>query len=111
MTEFEWLPSGRVRFGGQEIDQNEFEDICIRCGACCGVYDGDPCIHLHRDENWQYYCDQYEDRLGMQRTISGREIECISILEMLDDEWIGDHLCGYKKKLKVGSIETAKSPV
>ena len=78
--------------------EQKYEDMCIRCGACCGAYDGDPCSHLRRDSRNQYYCDDYENRLGMQRTINGTRFKCVMIKEILHEYWIGDHLCVYKKK-------------
>lgn len=67
-----------------EIHEKEqlrrFEDICKRCGECCGSRDGNPCTNLAQDAATEkYYCKIYEDRLGPQRTASGRVFNCISI--------------------------------
>ena len=79
-----------------------FEDICVRCGACCGAYDGDPCEHLKKNGDGTYYCEDYENRLGTHYTIHKVKIECVSIKKklQLDESWIGDELCAYKKLLK-----------
>ena len=77
-----------------------FEDICLRCGACCGAYDGDPCLHLKKDKKGKYYCDIYPNRLGDRKTVSGEEFECVPIKEILNTSWDGDWRCAYKKKIK-----------
>ncbi len=81
-----------------KVQQENLEELCIRCGACCGAYDGDPCVHLKKDNKGKYYCKIYEKRLGKQKTVSGEEFECVSIWEIIRDRWAGDHLCAYKKK-------------
>jgi len=80
------------------MNDRELEELCIRCGGCCGIYDGDPCEHLRRDSDGTTYCAIYKNRLGWHKTVSGRPIECIPIMEKLSDEWIGDHLCPYKRE-------------
>lgn len=78
--------------------ENANENICIRCGACCGSYDGDPCQHLKKDNDGLYYCDDYHNRLGNQRTVNGTKFKCVFIKEILQTNWIGDYLCAYKKR-------------
>lgn len=78
----------------------EFEDICIHCGACCGAFDGDPCEHLRRDGEGTYYYDIYKDRIGTHRTLSGRVMECVPIMDKLSEDWVGDHICAYKRKYR-----------
>ncbi len=80
-----------------EKDIIYWEDLCILCGACCGAYDGDPCEQLRRDEDGSYYCADYENRLGIHHTIGGKELECIPIKKKLEEDWVGDHLCAYKR--------------
>jgi len=75
----------------------EFEELCIRCGGCCGSFDGDPCEHLRRDDEGTTYCVIYKNRLGWHHTVSGQEMECLPIMEKLAEEWIGDHICAYKQ--------------
>ena len=59
-----------------------FELLCTRCGACCGSEDGDPCVHLQFDEELSvYYCDDYENRLGPQKTRNGLIFNCVPIIE------------------------------
>ncbi|MDO9548994.1 MAG: hypothetical protein Q7J65_08545 [Candidatus Marinimicrobia bacterium] len=79
-------------------DSIYLEDLCICCGACCGSFDGDPCEHLRRDNEGTYYCDIYENRIGTHRTLSGRVMKCVPIMDKLNEDWIGDHLCAYKRK-------------
>jgi hypothetical protein len=78
--------------------EDAHEAVCVRCGACCGAYDGDPCAHLHKDKDGLFYCDSYEDRLGAQKTVSGERFNCVRIVDILRYSWKGDHLCAYKKK-------------
>ncbi len=75
-----------------------WESLCGRCGACCGAYDGDPCEHLRQDEGKKYYCSIYATRFGMHKTISGKDIRCVPIRDILNSSWPGDHCCGYKVK-------------
>ncbi|MFH2024672.1 MAG: hypothetical protein ABIK30_02450 [bacterium] len=79
-------------------EKQEFEDICIRCGACCGSFDGDSCENLRGDNEGTYTCDIYEERIGIHRTLTGRVMECVPNMDKLSEDWIGDHLCAYKRK-------------
>ena len=68
------------------LRQNEaaFEALCVRCGECCGATDGDPCARLCFDEkSARYYCADYENRLGDQRTVSGKIFTCVTIRELI----------------------------
>lgn len=76
-----------------------YEQMCTRCGACCGAYDGDPCRNLCRDNEGYYYCKDYGNRLGMQKTINGVRFKCVMIREIINESWIGDHRCAYKKQI------------
>jgi len=68
----------------QKEEFRRFEDICKRCGECCGSQDGDPCLNLAKDEaTGKYYCKVYENRLGPQRTVSGRVFNCVSISDVM----------------------------
>ncbi len=86
------------------LSEKEFEDICVRCGACCGAYDGDPCEHLRQDKNGNYFCEIYDHRKGSHHTIMGLEMDCVSIVTKLKTSWIGDKFCSYKKMLKNGEL-------
>ena len=86
------------------LTDQEFEDICIRCGARCGAYDGDPCEHLRQDRNGQYYCEIYHTRKGTHYTVMGLEMDCVSIITKLKTSWIGDKYCSYKNMLKKGEL-------
>lgn len=80
-----------------EQKEKEIEDICHRCGACCGAYDDDACSHLQQDDDGLFYCDDYENRLGFQKTVNGTDFKCVYIQEIVNESWVGDHLCAYKK--------------
>jgi len=78
--------------------EESYEAVCLRCGACCGAFDGDPCSHLKKDTEGLHFCDDYEHRLGPQKTVSGKRFNCVYIADILRYRWQGDHLCAYKKK-------------
>lgn len=80
------------------VKDQEWESLCIRCGACCGAYD-DPCVHLKGSGPGHYYCDIYERRLGERTTVGGEKFECVPVREILHTWWPGSHLCAYKKKM------------
>jgi hypothetical protein len=75
----------------------EQETLCKRCGACCGRFESDPCSQLRKDEDGLYSCAVYEKRLGIQKTISGREFTCIPVRKILFESWSGSWKCAYKK--------------
>ncbi|MCK5215101.1 MAG: hypothetical protein KAR05_07085 [Candidatus Omnitrophica bacterium] len=77
----------------------EWEDICISCGGCCGVFDGDPCEDLIMIETGKYYCRTYQDRFGMHKTLSGKSFRCVPVRNVLDKSWPGDMHCSYKRKI------------
>ncbi len=85
--------------------EKELEDLCIRCGACCGSMDGDPCEHLWRDIDNKYFCEIYHNRLGAHKTIYGTKLECVPITEKLHEDWIGQHNCPYKKLFLCGKLK------
>ena len=78
----------------------EHESLCRRCGCCCGVLDGDPCQHLVADGPNAYRCDIYENRIGLHKTKSGKEMKCVPIRDILFESWSGSENCIYKKLLK-----------
>ena len=80
--------------------EKEWENLCAQCGGCCGAYD-DPCLHLRKTLNGKFLCDIYYNRFGPKETVSGEKFNCVPIKEILDEHWNNDHLCGYKKYLKM----------
>jgi uncharacterized cysteine cluster protein YcgN (CxxCxxCC family) len=76
--------------------EEEWENLCIRCGACCGAYQ-DPCKHLKKDSAGRYYCEVYENRFGPRETVNGEKFWCVPIKEVLHTWWPASHLCAYKK--------------
>ena len=89
----------RAYFQGKE---KEWEDMCIRCGGCCGSFD-DPCAHLARDEAGKYYCLIYEERYGDRRTVKGESFRCVHITQVWNTHWKNDYLCAYKQYRKFGT--------
>lgn len=79
-----------------KIKEDEWESLCLRCGACCGAYD-DPCTHLKKDGDGLYYCDIYEHRFGPRVTKGGEEFKCVHIRQLLNRWWPNSHKCPYKK--------------
>jgi len=63
----------------------DFESICSRCGSCCGAYDGDACSNLVNAGGGTYSCKNYEGRLGLQQTVSGKIFTCVPIRELLKE--------------------------
>lgn len=80
--------------------EQKWEALCNRCGACCGIVEGDPCEHLREDGPGRYRCDVYRDRFGEHKTVSGRPLRCVPIRDILHKSWPGDQCCGYKNQTK-----------
>jgi len=79
--------------------EQEWEDLCIRCGGCCGSFD-DPCVHLRKDKHKKYYCEIYETRLGLHKTVGGEEFNCVGVKEIIRTRWKNDHLCACKREVR-----------
>jgi len=63
--------------------ETQYEKRCRGCGAYCGAEDGDPCIHLYFDSvRKRFLCNTYENRLGKQKTVSGRVFTCVLIRDV-----------------------------
>jgi len=82
----------------QDQKYQEYEALCKRCGACCGVLDNDPCEHLKKGPDNGYFCDIYEERFGVRKTVKGKEILCVPIRNMFHKTWWGRIQCAYMKK-------------
>jgi len=80
-----------------------WENLCLRCGGCCGAYD-DPCQHLQLKGNKEYCCDIYDKRFGTQVTVTGEEFDCVYVKQIFHTHWKNDHLCIYKKLQKQGWV-------
>lgn len=94
------LENDELRYAALQQSQEQlWEAKCNRCGACCGVAEGDPCEHLNQDADGKYFCQIYERRFGLHKTVSGREFRCVPIRLILNQSWPGDHLCVYKQKV------------
>lgn len=75
-----------------------FEGTCMRCGECCGSKDGDPCANLVKDDAATiYYCKACKDRLGPQKTVSGKIFNCISIRDIVKMDLLRPN-CTYDKR-------------
>lgn len=81
--------------------EKEFEAACRRCGNCCGAQD-DPCMHLVKHLEGDYFCDIYDSRGGVQKTRLGKFFECVSIRDILHKDWLGNWNCAYKKQVNIG---------
>lgn len=77
--------------------QSHWESLCRRCGACCGLLDNDPCIHLLQEKDGHYFCSIYQNRFGLQQTIGGNTFRCVPIEKILQSSWPGKDRCGYVK--------------
>ena len=72
-----------------------FESACRRCGECCGSLDGDPCVNLGKNSDGTCYCKDYENRLGPQRTRSGKIFECVPIRQIMKEGHLRPN-CSYR---------------
>ncbi|MFA6321106.1 MAG: hypothetical protein WCY36_04535 [Candidatus Omnitrophota bacterium] len=86
----------------QDDWQREFESLCLRCGKCCGI-DQDPCSNLAKSPDGRYTCKVYGQRLGTQRTVSGRTFTCVPITEVLK-KGMPNQACGYLRKLCISAF-------
>ena len=80
-----------------EGQAKHYESTCKRCGACCGALDEDPCGNLILTGEGKYSCSNYENRLGIQKTVLGREFNCVPLRKILFESWAGSWKCAYKK--------------
>ena len=82
----------------QKENFEKWESMCGNCGACCGELD-DPCVQLKKKPRGGYFCEIYDNRYGIRKTVSGQKFKCVNIREILHESWKGDECCGYKIKL------------
>ncbi len=80
----------------EEEELKKWEDVCKCCGACCGVVDGDPCLHLVTQKDGKYFCDIYDRRFGIRKTKSGKTFRCVEIRDIINKPWPGRNNCAYK---------------
>ena len=76
--------------------EKDIENICKRCGECCGALD-DPCLNLKKKEDNMYYCTDYKNRLTLQKTVSGKSFTCVSIREHILNKTLR-YNCAYRLK-------------
>ena len=74
-----------------------WEAACRRCGACCGLAEGDPCEELGVDPQGRTFCRIYKNRFAGHRTRAGREFQCVPIRNILHTSWVGCSQCAYKQ--------------
>lgn len=87
----------------QEGQARIFEDICKRCGECCGSKDGDPCINLAKCmTSGMCYCKVYENRLGLQKTASGKNFNCVPIRDIMEKYLLRPN-CAYNR-ITIGGL-------
>jgi hypothetical protein len=88
---------------GQRYEQHlkdaeqRHESLCRRCGACCGLFENDPCVKLVVDDNGHAACPDYENRFGIQKTVHGNEFNCVPFRRIVFGSWAGLWKCGYKR--------------
>ena len=85
--------------------QQEYEALCKHCGACCGVFEKDPCAKLEALPDGTFRCSDYENRFGLQRTINGNVFKCVSFRKIRGGSWAGSWRCGYVKTQGSGFVE------
>jgi len=61
----------------------DYESLCKRCGECCGA-DNDPCANLVMEGPAKYVCRVYDQRLGSQKTVSGKSFTCVPIRDNIN---------------------------
>lgn len=81
-----------------EKKEEQMEKLCARCGACCGAFDGDPCSQLQKAVDGTFFCRVYSDRLGIQKTLKGREINCVPLRTILHASWVNKSSCAYVRR-------------
>jgi len=79
--------------------ETEWEKRCVRCGACCGLFE-DPCVNVSLDKEGKCLCSVYASRLGIQHTVSGKEFRCVPIRNIIGLRWNSDYLCAYKRLIR-----------
>lgn len=77
--------------------EEDYENLCLRCGGCCGLFEKDPCTELIADGDGRYHCGIYENRFGLRHTIHGNEFLCVPVRRVRSGSWAGSWRCGYKK--------------
>jgi len=82
----------------QDRKLHEHEALCKRCGSCCGVLEGDLCEHLQKTPDKGYFCDIYENRFGLRKTVKGEPVLCVPIRDMLHRTWWGRTQCAYVRQ-------------
>ena len=83
----------------QTQKEQEWENLCLRCGACCGAFE-DPCKNLHQGADGKYFCGVYSRRYGAHETVGGKKFRCMPIRDIIHMSWDHDQLCAYKKDIK-----------
>jgi len=86
-----------------ERKDSQFEQICKRCGSCCGI-ENDPCEELVKLDGAMCVCRDYEHRIGLHKTVSGKTFHCIPITELLHGQALPPH-CAYLKLIRYGTID------
>lgn len=75
------------------------DELCSRCGVCCGSTDGHPCEHLRRNPEGCWFCEVYATRFGIHRTVDGQRFECVAIRAVIQLTG-GYACCGYVKEIR-----------
>ena len=75
------------------------DELCSRCGVCCGSTDGHPCEYLRKAENGQYFCEVYKERFGQHQTTDGHAFICVPIRFVIENTG-GYGCCTYVQEIK-----------
>lgn len=75
------------------------DELCNRCGICCGATDGQPCEHLRANPDKTWYCEIYPTRLGPRRTTDGTYFLCVPIKTLIETHG-GYAPCAYVKEIR-----------
>lgn len=75
------------------------DERCKRCGVCCGSTDSEPCEHLRCDDRGRYYCDIYEHRFGLHKTVNGHHFLCVPIRQLIETNG-GYAGCAYVEEIR-----------
>ena len=82
----------------QKENYTRYESLCVRCGACCGSRNEDPCKNLIFDQkNNTYFCKDYQNRHGVHKTVSGKPFTCVPINEILRKRALRSD-CGFTQR-------------
>jgi uncharacterized cysteine cluster protein YcgN (CxxCxxCC family) len=73
-----------IAYDRRQMEESaEYEALCRHCGTCCGSKGLDPCANLIRKNDGTFACRNYETRIGVQHTVTGKTFTCIPIRDVI----------------------------